>query len=173
MKSDQVITVAISITLAILGWFVGYLTTIRRDRLSKQRDLRTQYLLDAYRRLEGAGNRHDPGHDDARALESAIADIQLLGSPEQVRLARNFALEFADGGSASLDPLLESLRLDLRKELALPPLAEGITYLRIVQGPRSDSASSLMEKELKIEKQRQDSNLEQRIMSVAAEKTEN
>jgi hypothetical protein len=47
-------------------------------------------------------------------------------------LARLFALEFADKGQASLNPLLEALRLDLRKELALPPLDEGIAFLRIV-----------------------------------------
>jgi len=57
-----------------------------------------------------------------------VADIQLLGSSEQVHLARQFALEFAGKGSASLDPLLESLRIELREELALPPLKEGITF---------------------------------------------
>ena len=91
--------------LALLGWIIGYIATIRRDRLSKKRDLGTQYLLDAYRRLEGAGNRREPGLDDEKALESSVADIQLLGSPEQVHLARQFALEFARTGSARA-PLL-------------------------------------------------------------------
>ncbi len=107
MKPDQITTVLTSTFLALLGWLVGYVATIRRDRLSKRRDLRTQYLLDAYRRLEGAGNRREPSPEDEKALESAVADIQLLGSPEQVHLARQFALEFAGTGRASLDPLLE------------------------------------------------------------------
>ena len=131
MKPDQVITVL----AALLGWLGGYFTTIRRDRLSKRRDLRTQFLLDAYRRLEGAGNRREPSRDDEKALESSVADIQLLGSPEQAHLARQFALEFAGKGHASLDPLLEALRSELRRELALPPLDEGITFLRIVHPP--------------------------------------
>jgi hypothetical protein len=135
MKPDQVITILTSTLLALLGWIIGYVATVRRDRLSKRRDLRTSYLLDAYRRLEGAGNRREPSREDEKALESAVADIQLLGSPEQVHLARQFALEFAGSGKASLDPLLESLRLDLRKELVLPPLDERITYLRIVRNP--------------------------------------
>lgn len=134
MKPDQLVTVVASAVLALLGWFVGYFSTVRRDRLTKRRDLRTQYLLDAYRRLEGAGNRSKPSPEDKKALESAVADIQLLGSKEQVHLAREFALQFARSGHASLDPLLESLRLDLRQELALPILNEGITYLRIDQG---------------------------------------
>jgi len=136
MKLDQIVTVVVSALLSGLGWFVGYLTTVRRDRLSKKRDLRTQYLLDAYRRLEGAANRREPKEDDEKALESAVADIQLLGSPEQVHLARQFALEFAGAGQASLDQLLEALRLDLRKELALAPLVEGITFLRIVRNAK-------------------------------------
>jgi len=45
MKLDQVVTAL----LAVVGWFVLYLAAVRRDRLQKQRDLRTQYLLDAYR----------------------------------------------------------------------------------------------------------------------------
>jgi len=132
MKLDQIVAAVASALLAVVGWFVGYFTTIRRDRLSKRRDLRTQYLLDAYRRLEGAGNRREPSREDEKALESAIADIQLLGSPDQVHLARRFALEFAGSGQAALDPLLESLRTELRRELSLPGLYEGITYLRIV-----------------------------------------
>lgn len=133
MKPDQIVTAITSAMLAIAGWVVGYLATIQRDRLSKKRDLRTQYLLDAYHRLEGAGNRLEPGRDDEKALESSVADIQLLGTPQQVHLARQFALEFAAAGRAPLDPLLESLRIELRKELALPPLNEGITFLRIVR----------------------------------------
>lgn len=134
MKPDQILTVLASVLLAVFGWLVGYVATIRRDRLSKTRDLRTQYLLDAYRRLEGAGNRSEPTPDEAKSLESAVADIQLLGSVEQAHLAREFALEFAGTGQASLDPLLVALRLELRKELALQPLKEGITFLRIRHG---------------------------------------
>ena len=140
MKPDQIITVLTSVLLAFSGWLFGYIATIRRDRLSKRRDLRTQYLLDAYRRLEGAGNRAEPSREDEKALESAVADIQLLGSPAQAHMARLFALEFAGAGRAALDPLLESLRIDLRKELAIPPVDEGITYLRIVRGSKQSKA---------------------------------
>jgi len=63
----------------------------------------------------------------------------LLGSRGQVHLARQFALEFAKSGQASLDPLLEALRAELRKELALAPLYERITYLRITRGDNGKS----------------------------------
>lgn len=129
MKPDQIITIVVSV---LLSGYVAYITSVRRDRLSKQRDLRTQYLLEAYRRLESATNRPPGSPADFRALESAIADIQLLGSPEQVHLAKKFTLDFAGSGAASFNQLLEDLRRELRKELALPPLDESIAFLRVV-----------------------------------------
>ena len=51
--------------------------------------MRVQHLLEAYRRLKPYG-RVTP--ENSRDLEQAIADIQLLGSPEQVALAQNFAV---------------------------------------------------------------------------------
>jgi Na+/phosphate symporter len=121
----------LTVLLALVGWGVGYWSTLRRDRLSKKRDLRTQYLIEAHRRLESAGNRSTNTSQWAHELESAVADIQLFGSSEQVRRARTFALEFAEHGHAALDELLESLRIDLRKELDLVVAEDCITYLRI------------------------------------------
>jgi len=104
---------------------------VRRDRLSKKRDLRIQYLIDAYRRIESVANRTDGAME---GLESAVADIQLFGSPDQVRLARDFAVEFAAAGGAGLEDLLESLSADLRKELDLGEPAARIVHLRILPG---------------------------------------
>jgi hypothetical protein len=131
MKIDQLAPLAITVLLSLIGWYIAYWTTVRRDRLSKKRDLRIQYLIDAYRRLESAANRTNAVME---GLESAVADIQLLGSPEQVRLAREFALEFAAAGGAGLEDLLESLRADLRRELDLRDPATRIIHLRIVPG---------------------------------------
>jgi len=69
--------------------------------------------------------------EDERALESALADVQLLGSGTQVQLAREFALDFARKGNADLDELLESLRRDLRRELDLGSVSDRVVHLRI------------------------------------------
>lgn len=98
-----------------------------------RRDLRVQHLLEAYRRLEGAANREKPTEENRAATESAIADVQLLGSSEQVQLARQFALDITGTGGASLNPLLEMLRRELRDELSLEPLHEKLTILRFVR----------------------------------------
>lgn len=38
--------------IAITGWIVTYQFGVLRDRKNKQRDLITEYLLDAYRKTE-------------------------------------------------------------------------------------------------------------------------
>ena len=63
-------------------------------------------------------------------MESAVADIQLLGSPQQADLAVDFAREMAAKKTAHPHPLLRSLRESLRSELNLPPVDSGITHLR-------------------------------------------
>lgn|ERR1035438_6204309 len=93
--------------LVFVGWWMGYWTSVRRDRVSQKRDLRIQYLVEAYRHLEGAANRIDMSKENVNAIESATADIQLFGSKEQVELAAEFARDFAADRDASLDVLLE------------------------------------------------------------------
>lgn len=82
-----------------------------------------------WRKLEGASNRDDPKrcHPD---LESAIADIQLLGSPHQVALATQFAIEMARDRTSSLNDLLFDLRQSLRSELELERVSEKVIFLR-------------------------------------------
>jgi hypothetical protein len=71
------------------------------------------------------------GAADKGRLESAVADIQLFGSPRQVDLVQRFASDFAAKGGASLDELLSDLRTDLRAELSLEAVPEGVVHLRI------------------------------------------
>jgi len=133
VKIDQYLTIISTVLLAFLGWWAGYPSTVRRDRIAKRRDLRTQYLIEAYRRLESSANREKP-RPEREKIESAIADIQLFGSPGQVAMARRFAAQFVEERGASMDDLLESLRVDLRKELDLGPTPDRIVFLRITDG---------------------------------------
>jgi hypothetical protein len=91
---------------------------MRRERIAKRRDLRVQFLIDVYRRLESVSNRPF-SKETVGALESAIADIQLFGSPQQVRLAQEFAAGYARDRTHPIQPMLTDLRDDLRRELQL------------------------------------------------------
>jgi hypothetical protein len=64
-------------------------------------------------------------------LERAVADIQLLGSPELIRLAQVFSEELAKKEEASLDELLAAIRKGLREELGEEPVSGRIIWLRI------------------------------------------
>src|SRR3546814_15407436 len=95
---------AIGAFIAILGWPIAHWLTRKREILAEKRQLRVTNLLEAYRRLEDAGNREiAPKSDQCRNIESALADIQLLGKPRQSSIAAAFAENFARNGTASLN----------------------------------------------------------------------
>ncbi|WYD81120.1 MAG: hypothetical protein V8K32_01780 [Candidatus Electrothrix gigas] len=117
---------------ALLIALVHYLTS-KRDRQNKRREIRVQYLIEAYRKLE-AGVSRGPIHgtEHGKGFESAIADIQLLGSDEQARMAKEFTTAIATRkDDASVGPLLMSLRDALRSELDLGSLNEEPIYFRL------------------------------------------
>lgn len=111
---------AAAVICTICGWFVIHIMTQRRDFINKKKEIRISYLIDAFRRIEDASQRKD--NEKLLQLESAIADIQLFGTKNQVELSRKFAAEFANNHSADAMPLLHNLRDDLRKELNLEAL---------------------------------------------------
>jgi len=119
----------VAFCVAVLGWWVGHGLSSRRDLANDRRKLRVSYLLEAYRRLEAGSNRSNAEPYRAQ-LESAIADVQLLGSPTQVKMARAFARDMAQHSEGSLDDLLADLRRSLRDELQLESADESIIFLR-------------------------------------------
>jgi len=112
-----------------LGWWVAHYLSARREVTNERRKLRVSYLLEAYRKLEQAVHPLDPKAKQEQ-LESAIADIQLLGSPSQVTMASEFAKSLANNSEASLDGLLFNLRESLRLELQLESVNEKIIFFR-------------------------------------------
>jgi len=121
MLNDEALKFLVPAIVAVLGWFVAHQFNVYRDRTNKQRDLRIQFLLEAYRRLESAANRPEAGKKEQDKFESAIADIQLLGTKSQIEELMRFLAEWnsSSKGGASINPLLELLRTHLRNELKL------------------------------------------------------
>ena len=130
MNLNLLIPLLITSMVAIIGWFVVHRLSSNRDRANKRRELRVQYLIEAWRKLENASNRSD--NSRSNDLETAIADIQLFGSSRQIELAQKFADDIAKTGIGNLDELLEDLRYDLREELQLETVPKNIKYLRFV-----------------------------------------
>ncbi len=74
------------------------------------------------------------------AVEAALADIFLLGTEEQVRLAENIARDMVAGRSVHTGALVVSLRTFIRKALDLEPIPAELEIP--VQGPVRPSGSS-------------------------------
>lgn len=118
---------------ALIGWPIVHYFNLRREIAADKRKTRITYLIEAYRKIENAGNRgFSKGSDLITDIETAIADIQLLGTPEQVRLAQEFCEEFSRKKAAQFDPILCELRQSLRKELELEHVDKKLKFLRIV-----------------------------------------
>ncbi len=121
--------------VAVIGWFVAHQFNAYRDRLNKRTELRIQFLLDAYRRLEASANRDNQSEEQKKAFESAIADIQLLGTPEQVNATVKYLRQHAAHGSAQIDSVLKLLHKDLRKEIGLKGKVEDAIIFRFTNKP--------------------------------------
>ena len=118
--------------IAVIGWFVLHRSNVKRDRGNKRRDLITAYLLKAYRRMEAAANRDEKSEEQALAFESALADIQLLGTPDQFAATLEYIDSHTGGGEGQLGigRVLGLLRDDLRHELDLAPLVSPPRFVR-------------------------------------------
>jgi hypothetical protein len=69
-----------------------------------------------------------------QSINSAIADIQLFGSEEQIDLAIKIAMIMSSTKGVptqDLVALLQHLRSDLRLELDLPPITKGMVHLNV------------------------------------------
>lgn len=132
MDWEMLISLLITTGVAIAGWMVGHWFNEQRDQKRKRREIRTEYLIRAYRGLEDGANRGSiSGTEYGKKFESAIADIQLFGTEAQARMAKELANAIAERRKdASSGPILLSLRDDLRKEIGLSAIKERPIHLR-------------------------------------------
>jgi hypothetical protein len=108
----------------------GHYFSDRRDMSNKKRELTTKHLINAYSVLTNEVSHRKQTPERQQKLECIITEIQLFGSTEQVLLAKQLANEVATGQEFELDPLINSLRTDLRMQLELDPINGNVTWLR-------------------------------------------
>ena len=131
---NEIIAAFVGAIAAVVVWYLSARDLRKIDRENKKREIRLQFLVDAYRKIESSGNRplsHDSEY--ARNIENAIGDIQLFGSRKQVELTQAEAKLLCATGHATHDALLNELRRDLRSELDLEALSDERQILRITE----------------------------------------
>ncbi len=133
MNLEIIIPLLITTCVAIIGWIVGHNYNSSRDFQNKRHEIQIKYLIESYRRLEsGASRGNICGSNYGGNFESAIADIQLLGSNKQAKMAKELAEDIASNNTrASTGPLLMSLRNTLRTELKLNKIDEEPVHFRL------------------------------------------
>jgi len=121
------------------GSFTGTLTVDP----AHLRDLRRREGAEAEAEAPKPSADDAAGSDRARrirdAVEAALSDIILLGTEEQVRLARHAAGELVAGRTVHTHDLVVSLRDFIREALDLDPIPADLTVP--MQGPARPSGS--------------------------------
>lgn len=120
----------ITALIAVIGWLVGHYFSEKRDRSNRKRELTTKHLINAYSVLTNEVSHRKQTEERMQKLESIITEIQLFGSPKQVELAKKLAVDISEKKEFELDPLINSLRTDLRTQLELEPITGNVTWLR-------------------------------------------
>lgn len=124
------IKIFVTIILAVLGWIIGHYFNSKRTRDQKRRDISVEHLINAYRILANDISHRKETFERSEKLENILTDIQLFGSSCQVELAKKLAEDISSGGEFQLDPLINSLRNDLRSELRLSKIDGNVKWLR-------------------------------------------
>lgn len=117
-------SLVVAVVLLAVRVFVMQRIQQRRQRENRQETERLKSLVVAYRSMAGS---FSPATGDHRVqMEEALADVVLFGTIGQVRLAAQAALALSMGERVDYQPLIESLRCDLRTQLGLEPIPDDL-----------------------------------------------
>lgn len=103
--------------LVIIGWGITYYFANKQISKVRQKEVITNYLIEAYRNVEEVCGRDSLSDAQKRNVEKSVADIQLFGTLKQIKLAKDFTEEMNKSQYSDPRKLLIILRNDLRDEL--------------------------------------------------------
>ena len=117
-----------AVFISLLGWWVVHRFNSKRDQSIKRRDIRLERLLKAYDVLaKEVANRKMT--DDLRyALENALVELQVTGTPELVKMAADFG---SGAPPYDITPLVIKLRSEIRSELGLKETNSDFKWFRL------------------------------------------
>ena len=137
MQPEILISMVVTVGLAVGGWLVAHWLSSRRDMRNKQREIQVQYLREAYRALAAAC---DSGRfsENLQPIQSALNDIQLFGNAAQVEKVGMFVEGMNDKQSANVDALLEDIRNEIRDDLGLEPISGYRWWIQATESREAD-----------------------------------
>lgn len=136
MEDYFIAKVLVTVVLAVLGWIVAHWFTSNRDMKNKRREIRTNYLINVYRKIDSSIEPEEYSREWCESLQEAVAEVQLFGSEEQIELAHKFSellLSKKEVNQKILKELMQDLRSSLRSELGLKSVDSNIGHIRITK----------------------------------------
>lgn len=133
-KEELRLDIFISSLVIVIGLFIGNQLQTNRDLANARRERITEMRVKAFQGLTKAYN-HSP-LEVKEYIQSALIDIQLLGTPDQARKVELFVKKTMERKTIdwdAFDILVEDLRKDLRKELELPGIEGKVWWIRILE----------------------------------------
>ena len=121
MEYKDLLTIAVTILLAVGGWAVAHFLSQRREIKQKKREVQVQYLKDAYIKLAEAVDKGSL-EDNIKDIQESFNVIQIFGDESQIELIGKFIEEATAGRSPSIDELLKELRNEIRQQIGLKPI---------------------------------------------------
>lgn len=127
----QYLTLVFPALIIVVGWAVGHKLSFAREVAAKRRETRVKVLEAAFLALNLCIDRKRTPEMD-RALESAVASLQLYGSLEQLKLVDKFVVGMIQPGArVELTSLMVNLRDSIRSELKLDSTSAGVAWMRL------------------------------------------
>ncbi len=117
-------SLVIAVILLAIRVFVMQRVQQKRQRENRQETERLKSLVAAYRSL--AGSFTPARQDHTPQLEETLADLILFGSIAQVELAVACANSLKNDEYVDFQPLIKSLRSDLRTQLGLEQIPSSL-----------------------------------------------
>jgi hypothetical protein len=117
-------SLVVAVVLLAVRVFVMQRVQSRRQRENRQESERLRSMVAAYRSL--AGSFTPAEKEQSLQIEEALSDIVLFGTLEQVQLAVACATRLKSGQAVDYEPLVVSLRHDLRAQLGLDPIPQSV-----------------------------------------------
>ncbi|WP_151903994.1 hypothetical protein [Ralstonia pseudosolanacearum] len=130
----------ITAIIVALGWFVYHHFSKSRDTVKIRRDIQFPVLHELTKsilRISSTSHKNvgDISEEDFHAYWKGMMSIQLLGTPEHIKMAQDIMEDLcAPGKVVELNPMIESLRDTLRELLELPKVEGPVSWLGRIPG---------------------------------------
>lgn len=86
-----------TVLVTMIGWYFTHYFNSKRDHKNKIRETKMTYWIEAYLALENVCNRHEEDLISRfTKLEDALAKIQLLGSDEEILMAKKVIVDIVE-----------------------------------------------------------------------------